>query len=143
MRSLWWVLKQYGIFIGRGDQDIDTHRKSCEDTGRRQLFTSQGVKAQQNPSCLSLDFRFVASRTVRKYILSYKPHSVWCLYTQYLLCTRHGSKWFTSIESWTVKKAECQRIDAFELWCWRRVLGVESPLDIKEIQTVSPIGNQS
>ena len=29
-------------------------------------------------------------------------------------------------ESWTVKKAECRRIDAFELWCWRRV---ESPLD--------------
>ena len=27
-------------------------------------------------------------------------------------------------ESWTVKKAECQRIDAFELWCWRRVLKV-------------------
>ena len=27
-------------------------------------------------------------------------------------------------ESWTVKKAECQRIDAFELWCWRRLLGV-------------------
>ena len=34
-------------------------------------------------------------------------------------------------ESWTVKKAECQRIDAFELWCWRRLLGV--PLDSKEI----------
>ena len=27
-------------------------------------------------------------------------------------------------ESWTVKKAECQRIDAFELWCWRRFLRV-------------------
>ena len=27
-------------------------------------------------------------------------------------------------ESWTVKKAECQRIDAFELWFWRRLLGV-------------------
>ena len=26
----------------------------------------------------------------------------------------------SSCESWTVKKAECQRIDAFELWCWRR-----------------------
>ena len=26
-----------------------------------------------------------------------------------------------SFESWTVKKAECQRIDAFELWCWRRL----------------------
>ena len=27
-------------------------------------------------------------------------------------------------ESWTVKKAECQRIDAFELWCWKRLLRV-------------------
>ena len=27
-------------------------------------------------------------------------------------------------ESWTVKKSECQRIDAFELWCWRRLLRV-------------------
>ena len=34
-------------------------------------------------------------------------------------------------ESWTVKKAEHRRIDAFELWCWRRL---ESPLDCKEIQ---------
>ena len=34
--------------------------------------------------------------------------------------------------SWTVKKAERQRIDAFELWCWRRLL--KSPLDCKEIQ---------
>ena len=33
-------------------------------------------------------------------------------------------------ESWTVKKAECRRIDAFELWCWRRL---ESPLNCKEI----------
>ena len=34
-------------------------------------------------------------------------------------------------ESWTVKKAEHQRIDAFEVWCWRRLL---SPLDWKEIK---------
>ena len=33
-------------------------------------------------------------------------------------------------ESWTVKKAECRRIDTFELWCWRRL---ESPLDCKEV----------
>ena len=40
-------------------------------------------------------------------------------------------------ESWTVKKAECRRIDAFELWCWRRLL--KSPLDCKEsILKVSP-----
>ena len=44
-------------------------------------------------------------------------------------------------ESWTIKKAECQRIAAFELWCWRRLL--ESPLDCKEIQPVHPKGNQS
>ena len=36
-------------------------------------------------------------------------------------------------ESWTVKKAECQRIDAFELWCWRRLLRVQSIL--KEINS--------
>ena len=28
------------------------------------------------------------------------------------------------VESWTIKKAECRRIDAFELWCWRRLLRV-------------------
>ena len=39
-------------------------------------------------------------------------------------------------ESWTVKKAERLRIDAFELWCWRRLF--ESPLDCKEIQPVHP-----
>ena len=43
-------------------------------------------------------------------------------------------------ESWTIKKAEHWRIDAFEPWCWRRL---ESALDSKEIQTVHPKGNQS
>ena len=43
-------------------------------------------------------------------------------------------------ESWTIKKAERRRIDAFELWCWRTL---ESPLDCKEIKPVNPKGNQS
>ena len=43
-------------------------------------------------------------------------------------------------ESWTVKKAERRRIDAFELWCWRRL---ESPLDCKKIKPVHPKGDQS
>ena len=43
-------------------------------------------------------------------------------------------------ESWTIKKAESRRIDAFELWCWRRL---ESPLHCKEIQPVHSKGNQS
>ena len=44
-------------------------------------------------------------------------------------------------KSLTVKKAECQRIDAFEPWCWRRLF--ESPLDCKEIQPVHSKGDQS
>ena len=43
-------------------------------------------------------------------------------------------------ESWTMKKAEGRRIDAFELWCWRTL---ESPLDSKEIKPVHLKGNQS
>ena len=43
-------------------------------------------------------------------------------------------------ESWTIRKAEHQRIDAFEPWCWRTL---ESPLDCKEIQPVHPKGDQS
>ena len=42
-------------------------------------------------------------------------------------------------ESWTIKKAECQRTDAFKQWCWRTL---ESPLDCKEIKQVNPKGNQ-
>ena len=43
-------------------------------------------------------------------------------------------------ESWSIKKDECQRIDAFELWCWRRLLSL---LDCKEIQPDNPKGNQA
>ena len=42
-------------------------------------------------------------------------------------------------ESWTVRKAERRRIDAFDLWCWRRL---ESPLDCKKIQPVHSEGDQ-
>ena len=43
-------------------------------------------------------------------------------------------------ESWTIKKAEHQRIDVFELWLEKTL---ESPLDYKEIKPVNPKGNQS
>ena len=42
-------------------------------------------------------------------------------------------------ESWAIKKAEHQVIDAFELWCWKRF---KSPLDRKEIKPVNPEENQ-
>ena len=43
-------------------------------------------------------------------------------------------------ETWTIMKAEHQRVDAFELWCWRRLL---SSLGCKEIKLVNPEENQS
>ena len=43
-------------------------------------------------------------------------------------------------ESWTIKKAEHQRIDAFELWCSGRFL---SPLDCREIKPISPKGKST
>ena len=43
-------------------------------------------------------------------------------------------------ESWSIKKADHRRIDAFKLWCWRTL---ESLLDSKEIKAVHPKGNQS
>ena len=45
-------------------------------------------------------------------------------------------------ESWTIKKAECPRIEAFDLWCWRRLLRVPWTAS-KQIQPVNPKGNQS
>ena len=45
------------------------------------------------------------------------------------------------VDSWTIKKAEHRRIDAFELWLLDKTL--ESPLDCKEIQPVHPKGDQS
>ena len=44
-------------------------------------------------------------------------------------------------ENRTIKKVECRRIDAFELWSWRRLLRV--PWTAKEIKPVNPKGNQS
>ena len=44
-------------------------------------------------------------------------------------------------ESWAIKKAECQRTDVFELWCWRRLLRV--PRTARRSNQASPKGNQS
>ena len=43
-------------------------------------------------------------------------------------------------ESWTVKKAECQRIDAFELWCWRRLLRVPWTASRSNLSILREIG---
>ena len=46
------------------------------------------------------------------------PTKVWLVKVMVFLVLMYGC------ESWTIKKAECQRIDAFELWCWRGLLRV-------------------
>ena len=51
----------------------------------------------------------------RDITLSTKVHIVKAIFFPVVTCT---------CESWTIKKAEHQRIDAFELWCWRRLLRV-------------------
>ena len=51
-----------------------------------------------------------------------------------------GSNKVVELKQTKKKKAEHQRIDAFELWCWKRL---ESPLDCKEIQSIHPKGDQS
>ena len=50
-------------------------------------------------------------------------------------------------ESWTIRKVESQRTEAFKLWCWKRLFfflekTLDSPLDSKEIKSVNPKGNQ-
>ena len=44
-------------------------------------------------------------------------------------------------ESWTIKKAKLQRIDAFKLWCWRKLLRV--PWTARRSKGINPKGNQS
>ena len=66
-----------------------------------------------------------------KYLTEIKVHTVKVMVLLVVIC---------GYESWIIKKAECQRIDVFELWSWTRLL---SPFDCKEIQPVNPKGNQS
>ena len=66
------------------------------------------------------------------------PTKVYIVKAMVLPAVMHGC------ESWIIMKAEHQRTDAFELWCWRVPWeSLESPLDCKEIQPVHPKKNQS
>ena len=82
-------------------------------------------------------------KNIKAYILNIEKYSFykfyWPLFKSLVkaivfLVVMYGCK------RWTVKKAEHQRIDAFELWCWRTL---EIPLDCKEIQLINPKGKKS
>ena len=61
------------------------------------------------------------------------PTKVWIVKAMVFPVVMYGC------ENWTIKKAECQRIDAFKILILDKTL--ESPLDCKEIQPVNPKGN--
>ena len=86
-----------------GGSKITAVGDSSHEIKRRLLL---GRKAMTN-----LD-RILKSRDIT---LPTKVHLVKAMVFPVVMC---------GCESWTIKKAECQRIDAFELWCWRRILRV-------------------
>ena len=73
-------------------------------------------------------FRWIKSRDIT---LPTKAHTVKAMVFPAIMNT---------CKNWTIKKAECQWIDAFELQCWRTL---ENSLDFKEIKPVNPKANQS
>ena len=97
-----------------------TTDSDCSHEIRRQLLL--GRKAMTNPDSV------LKSRDITL------PTKVSIVKTMVFPVVMHGC------ESWTVKKAECQRIDAFQLWCWRRLLRIpctarrSSPSILREIK---------
>ena len=98
------LVKEYGKssknFLG---PKITVDGDCSHDIKRRLLL---GRKAMTNPHSV------LKSRDI---VLSTKVHPVKAMILLVVMC---------GCESWTIKKAECRRIDAFELWCWRRLLRV-------------------
>ena len=93
------IVKDF-IFLGckiTADGDCSHEIKRCLLLGRKALTNLDSI---------------LKSRDI---ILSAKFHLVKSMVFPVVTC---------GCESWTIKKAACQRIDAFELWCWRRLLRV-------------------
>ena len=105
------------IFLG---SKITAVGNCCHETKRHLPL---GRKAVRNVDSIS------KSRDIN---LLTKVHLVQAIVFQVVI---HGC------ESWTIQQAECQRIDAFKLWCERRLFKI--PLDYEKIQPVYPKGNQS
>ena len=98
-------------------------------------ITEDGDYSQEIKRCLLLGRKVMTNLdTILKSRNITLPTKVHLVKAMVFLVVRYGC------ENWTIKKAECQRTDAFELWLEKTL---ESPLDCKEIQPVHPKGNQS
>ena len=92
--------------------------RSCKDTAREQSASREEVPTRDTPCrCFYLELPTDLDSTLksRDITLPTKVHLVKAMVFPVVMC---------GCESWTVKKAEHRRIDAFELWCWRRLLRV-------------------
>ena len=83
-----------------------------------------GRKAMTNLDSIFKSRNIEKSKNSRHITLPTKVRTVKAMV---FLVIRHGC------ESWTIKKAEQQRIDAFKLWCWRRLLRVPGQQGIKPV----------
>ena len=99
-------------------------------------ITGDGDCSHENKRCLLLGRKVMSNLDSilksRDIILPTKVHLVKAVVFPVVMC---GCK------SWTIKKGEHRRTDAFELWYWKRLF--ESPLNRKEIRPVHPKGDQS
>ena len=122
------------IFLGSkiaADGDCSHEIKRCLLLGRK-VMTNLQFSSVQSLSRVRLFTNLDSILKSRDITLPTKVHLVKAMVFPVIV---YGC------ENWTVKKAERQKIDAFELRCWRRLS--ESPLDSKENQPVNPKENQS
>ena len=88
------------------------------------VSTPEGQKAKETPLGGQCSWHLQVGKAVSNPGSILKSRDVTLLTKVHLVKAMVFPVVMYGCESWTIKKAECQRIDAFELWCWRRLLGV-------------------
>ena len=116
------------------------NRGETMETGTDLIFVGSKITADGDCSHEIKRCLFIGRKDMTNLDSTLKSRDITLLTKVHIVKAMVFSVVMYGCESWTIKKAECQRIDAFELWCWRRL---ESPLDCKEIQPVHSKGDRS
>ena len=115
---------------------IAKERREAKDKGERKRYTQLCAEFQRIKRCLLLGKKAMTKLdSMLKSGDITLPTKVFIIKVILFLVVMNRCGF------WTIKKAECQRIDAFELWCLRKLF--ESPLESKMIKPVNPKENQS
>ena len=113
-----------------------------ETMERVRNFISLGSKITADGDCShEIKRRFLLGRKAMTNLGSLKSKDITLTIKVHLVKAMVFPVVMYGCESWSVKKVECQRTDAFELWCWRRHLRV--PSTARRSNSVNPKGNQS